>query len=318
MGQADTTRYVYDAFGSLVSVTLPNGTLIEYMLDGNGLRIGRKVNGAITQKWIYSNNLRIVAETDSANTVTSRFVYTTSENVPEYMVKGGIVYRIVTDHLGSVNQVVNMQTGAIVQQVEYDEYGNIMIDTNPEFVPFGFAGGLHDPLTKLVRFGARDYEARVGRWTLKDPIKFQANSPNLFAYVRSEPINQLDPNGLVNWTKLQVAVLNWYRGNLQLYGGMVQVQAGLAAKSPGTVFLGATNMLFGASSLRRSFKQFGEAMTEPASNANNGNYLGLLPFGDYFDDPQEREDIYNQNVKNINTLEEIWRFLSDPMQMFLR
>jgi YD repeat-containing protein len=31
----DTTKYVYDAFGSLVSVTLPDGTLIEYLLDGN-------------------------------------------------------------------------------------------------------------------------------------------------------------------------------------------------------------------------------------------------------------------------------------------
>jgi YD repeat-containing protein len=89
MGQADTTRYVYDAFGSLVSVALPNGTLIEYLLDGNGLRIGRKFNGAITNKWIYSNNLRIVAETDSTNRVVSRFVYTTSEPARHSSSSGG-------------------------------------------------------------------------------------------------------------------------------------------------------------------------------------------------------------------------------------
>ena len=31
--------------------------------------------------------------------------------------------------------------------------------------PFGFAGGLYDAETKLVRFGARDYDAGTGRWT---------------------------------------------------------------------------------------------------------------------------------------------------------
>jgi len=192
----DTTKYTYDAFGSLVSVTLPNGTLIEYLLDGNGLRVGRKVNGAITQKWIYSNNLRIVAETDSANQVTSRFVYTTSENVPEYMVKAGVVYRIVTDHLGSVKQVVNTQTGDVVQQAEYDEFGNILLDTNPGFVPFGFAGGLHDHTTKLIRFGARDYDPHIRRWICKDPVSFSGGSYNLYSYVGNDPINSLDPKGL--------------------------------------------------------------------------------------------------------------------------
>ena len=36
---------------------------------------------------------------------------------------------------------------------------------------FGFAGGIYDPDTELVRFGARDYDPRVGRWTTKDPIR---------------------------------------------------------------------------------------------------------------------------------------------------
>ena len=41
-------------------------------------------------------------------------------------------------------------------------------DTNPGFQPFGFAGGLYDPDTGLVRFGARDYDAETGRWTSKE------------------------------------------------------------------------------------------------------------------------------------------------------
>jgi RHS repeat-associated protein len=45
----------------------------------------------------------------------------------------------------------------------------VTADSNPGFQPFGFAGGLYDPDTGLVRFGARDYDAAAGRWTANDP-----------------------------------------------------------------------------------------------------------------------------------------------------
>jgi RHS repeat-associated protein len=192
----DTTRYVYDAFGSLVSITLRNGTLIEYLLDGNGLRVGRKVDGVVTQKWLYSNNLRIVAELDGANNVVSRFVYTTSENTPDYMVHAGVNYRLIKDHLGSIRQVVNAQTGDVVQEMEYDEYGNLVRDSNPGFTPFGFAGGLYDVQTEMVRYGVRDYEPSAARWTAKDPVRFQGNQNNLYVYLNNDAVNSTDAKGL--------------------------------------------------------------------------------------------------------------------------
>jgi RHS repeat-associated protein len=64
--------------------------------------------------------------------------------------------------------------------MDYDEFGNVINDTNPGFQPFGFAGGLYDQDTKLVRFGARDYDASVGRWTAKDPISFNGGDTNLY------------------------------------------------------------------------------------------------------------------------------------------
>jgi len=69
-------------------------------------------------------------------------------------------------------------------------------DTAPGFQPFGFAGGLYDPLTGLVRFGARDYDAEVGRWTAKDPIRFDGGDGNLYGYVGNDPVNWVDPSGL--------------------------------------------------------------------------------------------------------------------------
>jgi len=56
--------------------------------------------------------------------------------------------------------------------MDYDEYGNVVNDTNRGFQPFGFAGGIYDLHSRLVRFGARDYDPKTGRWTVKDPILF--------------------------------------------------------------------------------------------------------------------------------------------------
>ena len=114
------------------------------------------------------------------------------------MVKSGTTYRLLSDSLGSVRLVINTTTGAIVQRLDYDAFGQILLDTNPGFQPFGFAGGLYDQDTKLTRFGVRDYDAEVGRWTAKDPIRFQAGDPSLYGYVFNDPINLADPSGLVS------------------------------------------------------------------------------------------------------------------------
>ncbi|MGH8491383.1 MAG: RHS repeat-associated core domain-containing protein [Gammaproteobacteria bacterium] len=80
--------------------------------------------------------------------------------------------------------------------MDYDEWGRVTLDTNPGFQPFGFAGGLYDRDTRLVRFGARDYDPETGRWTAKDPIRFAGGDTNLYGYVLNDPINLTDPDGL--------------------------------------------------------------------------------------------------------------------------
>ena len=94
------TSYDYDVFGNLKHVTLPDGTAIDYVIDGQNRRIGRKVGGTLVQSFLYQGDLKPIAELDGTNTVVSRFVYGADVNVPDYMVKGGVTYRIITDHLG--------------------------------------------------------------------------------------------------------------------------------------------------------------------------------------------------------------------------
>jgi RHS repeat-associated protein len=131
------------------------------------------------------------------------------------MVRGGVTYRLLTDPLGSVRLVVDTATGTIAQRLDYDEFGQIAQDTNPGFQPFGFAGGLYDPDTKLVRFGARDYDAFTGRWTAKDPIGFVAGDSNLYMYSLDSPVDSIDPYGLWRETNLGgnwTALVDPYRG----------------------------------------------------------------------------------------------------------
>jgi RHS repeat-associated protein len=151
---------------------------------------------------LYENQLEPVAELDGAGNLVSRFVYCGcgAGNIPQYLVKNGMTYRIISDHLGSPRLVVDSTTGAVLQRMDYDEFGNVILDTNPGFQPFGFAGGMYDRDTGLVRHGARDYDAETGRWTAKDPIRFKCRDTNLYGYVLNDPINSIDPTGFVELT----------------------------------------------------------------------------------------------------------------------
>ncbi|MFA6095085.1 MAG: RHS repeat-associated core domain-containing protein [Candidatus Paceibacterota bacterium] len=190
------TRYDYDVLGNLKQVSFANSTVIDYLTDGQNRRIGKKVNGVLTQGWLYQDGLRPLAELDGNNLVVSRFIYASKSNVPDYLIKGGATYRIVSDHLGSPRLIVNIADDTVAQAIDYDVWGKVISDSNPGFQPFGFAGGLYDPDTQLVRFGARDYDAQTGRWTAKDPIEFDGGDTNLFGYVANDPVNFIDPQGL--------------------------------------------------------------------------------------------------------------------------
>jgi RHS repeat-associated protein len=191
-----TTTYEHDVLGNLRQVTFPDNTNITYVIDGRNRRIGKKINGTLVQGFLYQDQLKPIAELDGNGNVVSRFVFATRANVPDYMIKGGVTYRIITDHLGSTRLVVDIATNTVAQRIDYDEWGKVTFDSNPGFQPFGFAGGLYDRDTKLVRFGARDYDAETGRWTAKDPILFSGGDANLYGYVVNDPVNLFDLNGL--------------------------------------------------------------------------------------------------------------------------
>jgi RHS repeat-associated protein len=231
----DVTEYDYDALGNLRHVTLHAGTpsaeVITYIVDPLNRRVAKEVGG-VRHGFLYEDQLRIAAELDGANRVVRRFVYGTGTNVPEHMITYDTsgqqtgIYRLLTDHLGSVRLVVDTRPdpvpNRIVQRMEYDEFGRVLVDTNPGFQPFGFAGGLYDRDTGLVRFGARDYDAVTGRWTAKDPIGFRGGM-NVYAYTSNRPIDRRDSTGLF----FEEAVENFVVTNSAIPGLTVPIGSGL-------------------------------------------------------------------------------------------
>lgn len=234
MGNGTTTRYTYDELGNLTKVVLNDGTVLDYIIDGNGRRIGKKRNGVLERGWLYDGQLRIVAELDGTGKLVSRFVYGTRSNIPDFMLKysaGAVtgVYRIVADHLGGPRMVINVDSAKAsdrLLEARYSAFGiPTVVSGSLSAIPFGFAGGLYDADTGLVRFGARDYDPRFGRWTHKDPTLFDGEQSNLYVYVENDPVNFVDLAGT-------------NRGAAVLLGAAIGADLGWALGGGGGLLLG--------------------------------------------------------------------------------
>jgi RHS repeat-associated protein len=166
----------YDVFGNLKQYT-DGVSSLAYETDPLQRRLGQMADGVAASRLRYAYNPegQVIGQLDYQNNLIKTFVYATKGHVPDFYIdSSNNKFRIITDHLGSVRMVVAAGTGAVLQIMEHDEFGVVLQDTSPGLQPFGFAGGLYNSATKLVRFGARDYDAETGRWTAKDPIGFVA------------------------------------------------------------------------------------------------------------------------------------------------
>jgi RHS repeat-associated protein len=189
----------YDPLGNLrEGVNYPSSTY-GFDIDVKNRRVGRVAGGSFIGGYVYDGD-RVIAELDSSGALKSYFVYVTKANVPDIMVASdGTVYRMLSDQIGSVRRVINVSTGASIENLSFDPYGLTVSWPNataiwPTVQPFGFAGGIWDSTTALYRFGARDYSPFKGSWWSKDPILVNGGL-NLYRYCNADPINCVDPSG---------------------------------------------------------------------------------------------------------------------------
>jgi RHS repeat-associated protein len=200
---SDITTYNYSSRGELLSVDMPivdaapeSRKVIVYIHDPQGRRIAKMVDDVVVEKYLWQGLTRLLAIYDGADTLLMRFEYADGR-MPLAMNAEGVTYFLYYDQVESI-RIVADSAGNVVKKINFDAFGNIIEDSNPAFmVPFGFAGGLHDRDTGLVRFGYRDYDPDIGRWTAKDPIFFAGGDTDLYGYVLNDPINLVDQDGLL-------------------------------------------------------------------------------------------------------------------------
>ena len=101
-----------------------------------------------------------------------------------------------------------------------DPFGNIVKSSGDlkHENTFRFSTKYQDDETGLVYCGFRYYSPKLGRWVNLDPV-FEEGGFNLFSYVNSNPINLIDPFGLICCPKsLTVTAWGWITGKTRTPG----------------------------------------------------------------------------------------------------
>ncbi len=232
-GQKDL---VYDASGNLVQGYTPAGyqftaaydsanhlTSFTYT-DGNGV-----VNNT---QYTYLGNL-LLEKTQYMNgtkTGDTRYVFDGSQAtqerngnnnvVNEYTwglgLPGGIggllqlvqtntLYSYLYDGKGNVTALLNA-AGQPAAAYQYDPFGQPQTLLASITQPMGFSTKAYDPQTGLSYYGYRFYSPSLGRWLTRDPLG-EIGGINLYAFVQNNPVNAIDPEGLVLWGQVALGFL---------------------------------------------------------------------------------------------------------------
>jgi RHS repeat-associated protein len=189
---ADT--FTYSDSGELLAAAV-GGRTVSYVYDSAGRRTARIENGD-RYRYIYGDPRRplLVTATRAPDGTFTTYDYG-EDDLLISLERAGHRFYVATDQVGTP-RVVTDDTGAVVKRLDFDAFGIPVSDSAPAFdLPIGFAGGIADSVTGLVRFGLRDYDPASGRFTARDPI-YQAGGPNTYAYVNSNPVDGRDPMGL--------------------------------------------------------------------------------------------------------------------------
>jgi RHS repeat-associated protein len=191
--QRGADHFTYTASGELAQATAA-GQTVSYAYDAAGRRVARIQNGQRTT-YLYGDRERplLVTGIRTPDGTLTTLRYDADDLLVE-LERGGQRYYVGTDQVGTA-KVVTRQDGTVVLTRDYDSFGRLQGSTGTFDLPIGFAGGLDDPVTGLVRFGARDYDPATGRWTARDPLLFDGGSVNLYTYADDDPIGARDLDG---------------------------------------------------------------------------------------------------------------------------
>jgi RHS repeat-associated protein len=129
----------------------------------------------------------------------------------------GAVDYFVKDHLGSVRVIVD-QAGTVREQNDYYPFGERCPESTYAISAvnrYKYNGKEEQTVGDLgmLDYGARMYQAGIGRWFVPDPLAEKYYSVSPYAYCRNNPIRFVDPDGMkIDTTMLSKDQMAIYKG----------------------------------------------------------------------------------------------------------
>lgn len=196
-----TLALVWNALDQLNTATRTGaGAIAEsYVYDDSGRRIS-KTSGATTTSYLYDGD-DIHAEWNGGISGMPAAAYVQGPGIDNPLLRltgttnspAATEAAYLQDGLGSVVGLANT-FGTLTANQKFDAWGNKTASsgTTPTY---GYTGREPDA-TGLVYYRARYYHPGLGRFASRDPMGM-ADSVSPYVYVANNPVNLIDPNGLL-------------------------------------------------------------------------------------------------------------------------
>jgi RHS repeat-associated protein len=160
----------------------------------------------VVVEFVWAGEQLIGDITKIGDTVVRRdYLYMPGTFTPLGMRTGGKIYSYHTDHLGAP-RLLSAPDGSVVWAADYSSYGQARISCSTVENPLRAPGQYFDSETGLHYNRFRYYSPAMGRYVSRDPLGLLAGS-NLYRYAANNPINRIDPLGLLSTGSVLSGVL---------------------------------------------------------------------------------------------------------------
>lgn len=190
---------VYDPENRPTSITR-DGISTTYTYDAEGHRVAA-TRGISTRLFHYDPFGNLLFETDAQGTVTTRYIYISDILFGRRVNDSDTFYHF--DSRGSTLLLTD-EDGDEVATYAYDPYGKVIHQSGSIYNPFTYVGayGVMDEGDGLFFMANRYYDAGHQRFLQKDPLGYP-DGLNLYGYVGGNPIDGVDPLGLLQWEAMK-------------------------------------------------------------------------------------------------------------------
>jgi RHS repeat-associated protein len=180
----ESVEYTYDVYDRRIAKTVDTETE-RYIYQGDNLTLVFDEAGNRSERYLYGMGIdEILASENSNNTVTWS----------------------LADAQGSIKDVID-NNGEVLKHINYDVFGNITSDSNPNLeFRFSYTGRELDTETGNYYYRSRYYDGFNGRFISEDTIGFEGNDTNLYRYVGNSPTNYTDPTGNIAFIPFLIGV----------------------------------------------------------------------------------------------------------------